>query len=475
MFEISLPSLAELNEWAEPELIDAMSQAIRYERAAMASKLIAAGQVCERRTAGFDDADRANWVIDDWERTAAEVGAALNIPGKRASVYMRYGMTLVRELPRFGAVCAAGLVDLAVIASVHLRTGLVLDDQIRAAIDEELARRAPKWNKMPREKIDERVDWIVIQHDPAAQRVVKAADRDRHVTIGSAFNGMVELWGKLRPLDAAALDRRLSELARTVCRNDPRTAVQRRADSVAALVAGQTSIACTCGAEHCAAANKGASPYNVVVNVVTDNGATSGGDGNFALVPGYGPIAPDVVAELQKTAKQRTVEIPRDASPEPNYRPSAALANFVRCRDLTCRFPGCAVPAEFADIDHTVPHPLGPTHAANLKLLCRTHHLLKTFFAGPNGWLDRQLADGTVVWTSPAGKTYVTEPGGAEFFPQLAAPTDGAPQVQTDRSVTKTRATMPLRRRTRAQDRAYRIRCERNANEARIAANPPPF
>ena len=29
------------------------------------------------------------------------------------------------------------------------------------------------------------------------------------------------------------------------------------------------------------------------------------------------------------------------APPEPRYRPSKKLADFVRCRDQTCRFPGC--------------------------------------------------------------------------------------------------------------------------------------
>ncbi|MGD1240212.1 hypothetical protein [Mycobacterium seoulense] len=70
-------------------------------------------------------------------------------------------------------------------------------------------------------------------------------------------------------------------------------------------------------------------------------------------------------------AKVRPVRHPADAKPEPGYRPSAELERFIRCRDMTCRFPGCDRPAEFADIDHTVPYPLGPTHASNLKCLCR--------------------------------------------------------------------------------------------------------
>ena len=36
-------------------------------------------------------------------------------------------------------------------------------------------------------------------------------------------------------------------------------------------------------------------------------------------------------------------------------------------------------------------------------LFLRTHHLLKTFWGGPDGWADRQLPDGTVIWTAPGG------------------------------------------------------------------------
>jgi hypothetical protein len=52
----------------------------------------------------------------------------------------------------------------------------------------------------------------------------------------------------------------------------------------------------------------------------------------------------------------------------------APLERFIRCRDLTCRFPGCDRPAELCDIDHTVPYPLGLTHPSNLKCVCRKQH-----------------------------------------------------------------------------------------------------
>lgn len=57
------------------------------------------------------------------------------------------------------------------------------------------------------------------------------------------------------------------------------------------------------------------------------------------------------------------------------YTPSKALADFVRCRDLSCRFPGCDKPASACDIDHTIAYgDGGPTQASKLKLLCRKHH-----------------------------------------------------------------------------------------------------
>ncbi|ORB59715.1 hypothetical protein BST47_30160, partial [Mycolicibacterium tusciae] len=74
-------------------------------------------------------------------------------------------------------------------------------------------------------------------------------------------------------------------------------------------------------------------------------------------------------------------------------------------------------------IDHTIAYPHGPTQASNLKVLCRQHHLLKTFW----GWHDQQLPDGTVIWTCPQRQTYTTYPGSRLLFPTLCRPT--APTV----------------------------------------------
>ncbi len=63
---------------------------------------------------------------------------------------------------------------------------------------------------------------------------------------------------------------------------------------------------------------------------------------------------PELVAELAASAKLSPLVHPGDAAPEHVYVPSKALADFVRCRDLTCRWPGCDRPASECDIDHTI-------------------------------------------------------------------------------------------------------------------------
>jgi hypothetical protein len=183
--------------------------------------------------------------------------------------------------------------------------------------------------------------------------------------------------------------------------------------------------------------------------------------------------APLLAAKLADTATIRPVIHPGDSPPEPRYVASPALARFVRCRDLTCRCPGCDAPADHCDIDHTIAYPVGPTQAANLKCLCRKHHLLKTFW----GWLDRQRPDGTVIWTTPGGHTYTTHPGSRLLFPTLCKPTapvnaTAVVAVEPNRGLM-----MPRRNNTRTENRARRIETERRLNDTHVAERnrPPPF
>ncbi|MGH3642609.1 MAG: DUF222 domain-containing protein, partial [Mycobacterium sp.] len=179
-----------------------------------------------------------------------------------------------------------------------------------------------------------------------------------------------------------------------------------------------------------------------------------------------GQFLPGAVARRAALNATLTAIIhPGQAPPEPRYTPSKKLAEFVRCRDMTCRFPGCKEPATKCDVDHTIPWPYGPTCASNLKCLCRKHHLLKTFWAGDPGWRDQQLLDGTVIWTTPDGRTHVTTPGSRLLFPELCQPTAAVAPVDVPARPAHTAGLrMPRRKTTRAQDRARRINDERTLN-----------
>jgi Domain of unknown function (DUF222) len=355
------------------------------------------------------------------------------------------------------------------MAAVVSRTELVQDPVLVAKLDAAIARHSPKWMRLSGPKLFERIDMWVARFDPAGKRVPGERTENRYVEIAPTDDGLAGIWAQVHGSDGAALDQKLDALAATVCAADPRTKKQRRADALGALAAGLTAMRCQCGSRDCSAAQRRAGT-DVVIHVLAEQATINGDSEMPGYLPGFGPVSSNRLRDIAATAKIKPLVLP-SSGPEPGYRPSTALAEFVRCRDLTCRFPGCDQPAEVCDVDHTVPFPLGPTHPSNLKLLCRYHHLVKTFYTGVGGWADRQLPDGTVEWTAPSGHTYTTTPSGAVFFPVLASPTGEFVSPTTMSGQGHNRGLMmPTRRRTRAAERAARIAHERGINESLIAA-----
>ncbi|KUI00614.1 HNH endonuclease signature motif containing protein [Mycobacterium sp. IS-3022] len=450
---------------------EAIAAASREQNAACGLEMQAIGELYARR-APADEDERDNWAIDGHANVVAEISAALNISRGRAAGRLNYAIDLRERLPGVAAVFAAGDIDFRMMTALVSRSQSVEDPDRLARLDAAFAQWAPKWMKVSGPKLTERIDMWVEKFDPAGVREPKSPTDDRYVDVGPISPGMVGVWAKLAFVDGVAFDTRLDEIAATVCDDDPRTKRQRRADALMALAAGQSALECGCGAEDCPSAGKeGEQPSlsQLVINVIADQATIDGRSESPGYLPGFGAVPPTMLRDLAATSRLQPVRLPEPCA-EQGYRPSAALARFVRCRDLTCRFPGCDEPAAACQIDHTVPYPGGPTHPSNLKLLCVFHHLLKTFWRGAEGWSDRQNADGTVVWTAPNGQTYTTTPGGAEFFELLGRPTGEVvlgPRTRGPVDVHRG-AMMPMRRRTRAEDKAYRIALERQHNAARI-------
>ena len=473
--------------FADAELIDAMGECTRDESAMIAQRLAAVGELDARRAREL--AECRFWRTDPLEEVAAEISAAQNISRGRARGQIHMARVLRDELPAVAAVFATGEIDYRLVDIVISRTENVAAERKRD-LDAAVARHCRKWMRLSKPKLRDRVDLWVTKFDPDAVRVPPEVKDNRYVETGETSPGMTGIWANLNAADAAVFDARVDALAATVCDKDPRTKQQRRADAVAPLARYEATLACRCGLPDCPAAAERAAVSAVVIHVLAEQATLEGASDHPGYLPGYGILPAESVRELAAEGATVTpLTMPSDQCAK-GYRPTAVQAAFIKWRDLTCRFPGCDKPVQACDIDHTKPYPYGATHPSNNKLYCRTHHLLKTFYAG-FGWKEQQLPNGVVVFTAPTGHTYTTEPHGGALFPALAQPTGDLPDVPVPAESAHRDAMMPTRRQTCEQDRQDRITKERRERQelnrqthqeeskrrAWLAANekPPPF
>ncbi|MDH6243079.1 HNH endonuclease signature motif containing protein [Mycobacterium sp. OTB74] len=480
-------------------LIDAIITGERAEAMAASTRLTAMGELVARRCG--NQGERERWACDGWDAAAAEIGAALNIGRRAASRDMHIAMALRERHPKIAALLAAGDIPIGLVETICWHTTLVSEPDTMALIDTALAGALNGWGRLSGPKLMGLIDGWVEKFDPAAVRRTRNRARARTVELGKPEDrsGVASIWGALLATDAALLDARLSAMASQVCHDDPRTVGQRRSDALGTLAAGSLQLACLCGTTDCPATIDDARAAAVTVHVLAqtvpapaDSPADPmiNGPHHQALTPepqppatteqaavGYvlgGMLMPAILfADLiSRGAKVHTVTSIESLTGKSGYRPTARLDEFVRMRDMTCMFPGCDHPAVTCDIDHTIPWPSGPTHPANLSPKCRKHHLLKTFWTGPGGWRDRQLPDGSIVWTAPTGHSYISVPGSRILFPDHAITTPLPTTDTRDLDIPDAPGRglmMPTRRKTRTQDHARRIAYERTLNEQELA------
>ncbi|MQA08179.1 MAG: DUF222 domain-containing protein [Pseudonocardiaceae bacterium] len=175
---------------------------------------------------------------------------------------------------------------------------------------------------------------------------------------------------------------------------DERTTEQRRADVLTDLLLGTNQ-------HHMRAEIQVLVPATVLAG-------TSNEPGELA---GYGPLDADTVRHLAGNATWRRIltdplsgtvlDVGRKRYPSPG------LAEHIRIRDRTCRFPGCPRPATSCELDHSIAHSKGgETSDGNLGPMCPHHHHAKDH--GP--WKLEQPKPGHFIWTSPTGDTYEVAP-----------------------------------------------------------------
>jgi hypothetical protein len=370
--------------FTDAALIDAIGDATREESAAIARRFALIGELDARRAEQL--AERNWWRTDPYEEVTAEISAAQNISRGRASGQVHYARVLRDRLPQVAGVFATGAIDERMVAIIIARTENV-EDELIPQLDAALARHCVKWMRLSGPKLCDRIDLWVAKFDPAGVRIPPKVKDNRYVEIGPTSPGMAGIWASVHATDAAALDKRLDALAATVCENDPRTKDRRRADASGALARGEERLACQCGADDCAVAAERKALGDAVIHVLAEQATLDGTGDHPGYLPGFGILPAESVRELATTAQLKPLTIPSQ-QPESGYRPSAGLAEFVRWRDLTCRWPGCDAPVERCDIDHTVPYPLGATHPSDNKLYSRTHHQTITFELAERGYVE---------------------------------------------------------------------------------------
>jgi len=474
---------------SDEELLVAIEDGVRQEAIAGARRLSAIAELTRRRV---DDGDeRALWAFDPWDSVAAEVAAAMAIGARRASGQMRIAEALREHLPQVAALHWKGALSSRLVSTITWGTRLVQGDQAWARIDAAIAERATRWERLSEDKLRAAVEALVARYDPDAHRRTDTNLRGRDFVIGACDDDTetVSVFGRLMAPDAAVMKQRMTAMITGLCAADPRSAGERRSDAAAAIANGNDTLACRCGSPHCPTAEF-TPKSNVVIRVIADqtaiNEATTQQPAATeapipeatqrppapALLLGRGVLPHALLVEAIRNGATITPIRAPSAEPEPRYRPSDDLAEFVRMRDLFCRFPGCPVSADRCDLDHVRPWPWGPTHASNLNCKCRKHHLMKTFWTGIGGWADQQLPDGTVIWTAPSGKTYTTQPGSRLFFPTWDVTTaELSPISQPPPDAEHRGVMMPRRKRTRAADLAAAIQAERDLNKR----DTPPF
>ncbi|UXA10493.1 HNH endonuclease [Mycobacterium sp. SMC-8] len=517
MFDGSLPGPTAMGTVSDSVLVQSITGWAATASAAEARKLAAIAEL-HRRVVGGEFRERL--AIDDTDAAAAHVSCALTLRHGKAVGLIDLAVTLRDRLPKVGARFLAGEISAGMIATIAWRTFLVGQAAL-AAIDTALAEHAPTWGNLSDAKLAQAIDVWIHRHDPDAVRRARNAMRGRYFNVGDYTDentGTVTVHGRVSLADAALMQQRLAIMIATPCPDDPRTNDQRRADAVgAAMGLGVFFLACTCPDPDCAAKVDDGRASSITIHVIADSDSLHAepdpqmhGDAPIeaapappgppaqptptaeppqlspsdpephpvpperkpALIPGFnGAILPaPLLAELVlHGAKIRLVDT-LNLKTEPRYKPSTALARFVRTRDMTCRFPGCDRPAVYSDLDHTQPWPAGSTHPANIKCYCRTHHLIKTFLPG---WSDHQHPDGTLTVVTPAGLRYTTKPLTALLFPHwnttTGPPPPPPPSHQASPSRPGRQLMMPTRRRTRAQNRAARVTAERTYNATQRA------
>ncbi|WP_083895901.1 DUF222 domain-containing protein [Nocardia jiangxiensis] len=399
----------ELQGMTDEGLLDAVRRAHGAAAFAQAAEVLAVRELYRRRGATERGAEFA----------AAEASMAVQISETVAAGLIDIGIGLDR-LPRIREAFASGRIDLA-------RTQ-VLVENVRDLPEELLADVEPTLidvaERLPPARLRQTVRRWVARLDPAGEsRRRERREGDRDVRIKAVQDGMAVFDGLVPAVGAQTVAMRLREMSLQVCRSDPRTMTQRRADALVALADGARHLRCTCNRGKRCTAKESEPSRRPLIQIGVPAETFLGESDAPAHLAGYGPIDAAVVHRIAEYARFQLIpeRIEDPTSSEEAARPDPAQwqDRDVRALDGMCRFPGCTMPSSESLLDHSVPFDTvrRGTVLANLAVLCTRHLRLKAAAGrGETSWrIDRVDAD-RLRWRSPTGDERTTLREGERYL-----------------------------------------------------------
>jgi hypothetical protein len=437
---------SELSHLDDDELIGVLRAWQRQESWSAAGRLAVVAELARRRPA-----DRSAAVAPDSfpetlsEFISDEVAAALTLTARSADQCLELSLELAQRLPGTARALHAGRIDERKARVIAQALRPLSDEDARTVED----RILPNAEGQTTGQLRAALARAVLAVDPeAAQRRREQAQQDPRVRRWREDAGTAALAGYgLPPTDVLEADQQLTARALALRASGlTGTLDELRARAYLDALLGRTSAPAPPVPSPARPPGQLATQVNVAATLASLLGLAS----DPADVAGFGPVDAAVARQLGQlaaahpasrwcltvtddrgqplghgclpgqpldrllTGRPLTVTVTPLArraddhrNAEPGYVPSRRLQHVIRARTRTCSAPGCRRPAWRCDLDHTVPHASnGLTCDCNLAPLCRHHHRCKQ----SEGWRLEQPAPGTMRWTTPAGRRYVTVP-----------------------------------------------------------------
>ncbi|WP_245569787.1 DUF222 domain-containing protein [Gordonia shandongensis] len=387
-------------------------------------------------TAGNGSGDVFTRLYDPLCQVAASYAVVAGVRQCTAERFVDEALACFDRIPAIGRLLRDGVLTPFWFRRAIEQTALIDDPDILAFIDTEAAHRLTTIGGLTARRVENTIAHIVATHDPDAVTTTREDTRaQKKVLVAPVTDTVSELIITTSTEDAVLCKDTIDAVIAGVCRHDPRTKGERRADAAVARLTG-TPFVCACERADCAAElsdhDVAARCASIVLHVVVRKETLDGSSDTPAVLDGHGPISAAHVRELAQRPDATTRDLDlgrlldRTAQRGNPYRPTAVLDTAVRGLFGTCSWVGCDRPAWRCDLDHVTeynhadPGSGGPTCACNLNPKCRFHHGLKTH---TRGWLDDQIIDAHgIVWTeltTPEGITVRRQAANIWLLPEL--------------------------------------------------------